>query len=99
MLSGFAIAFFVSFAGSIFQIFGVCNNCHRRTPVSSWAFSADQKVVQLTAQLKPQKALENKHYADTITLVAVVVTAIFCYFGWWYQKVMRRAVAVKLARL
>ena len=99
MLSGFAVAFFISFAGSIFQIFGVYNNCHCRTPVSSWAFSADEKVVQLTAKPRPQKTLENKHYADTITLAAVVVTAIFCYFGWWYQKVMRRAVAVELARL
>ena len=35
MLLGFAIAFFISFAGSIFQIFGVYNNCHCRTPVSS----------------------------------------------------------------
>ena len=99
MFSGFAMAFFISFAGSIFQIFGVYNNCHCRTPVVSWAFSADQKVVQLTGQVEPQKTLENKHYADSITLAAVLVTGILCYFGWWYQKVMRRAVAVELGRL
>ena len=99
MFSGFAMAFFISFAGSIFQLFGVYNNCHCRTPVSSWAFSAHQKVVQLAARNKPQKTIENKHYADSITLAAVVVTAILCYFGWWYQKVMRRAVAVELGRL
>ena len=99
MFSGFAVAFFISFAGSIFQIFGVYNNCHCRTPVSSWALPADQKVVQLTSQPKPYKTLENKHYADNITLAAVIVTAILCYFGWWYQKAMRRAVAVELGRL
>ena len=96
MLLGFAMTFFISFGGSIFQIFGIYNNCHFRTLVSSWALPADQKVVQLTAQPKPLKTLENKHYADTITLAAVVVTAILCYFGWWYQNVMRRAAAVEL---
>ena len=99
MVSGFAAAFFISLAGSIFQIFGVYNNCHCRTPVSSWGLSADQKVVQVTASLHPQRTLDNKHYADKITLSAVVVTGIVCYFGWWYQKVMRRAVAVELERL
>ena len=99
MLSGFVVAFFISLAGSVFQIFGVYNNCYCRTPVSDWALSADQKVVQLTAKPKEWKTLENKHYADSVTLAAVVVTAILCYFGWWYQKVMRRAVAVELERL
>ena len=99
MISGFAVTFFISLAGSVFQIFGVYDNCHCRTPVSSWALSADQKVVQLTAILESHKTLENKHYADSVTLAAVVVTAIFCYLGWWYQKVMRRAVAVELGRL
>ena len=99
MLLGFTVAFFISFAGSIFQIFGVYNNCHCRTPVSSWAFSADRKMVQLTSQPTSQRTLQNQHYAESITLAAVVVTAILCYFGWWYQKVMRRAVAVELGRL
>ena len=99
MLSGFAVAFFICFSGSIFQIFGLYYNCHCRTHVSSWAFSADQKVIQLTAKLEPQKTLQNKHYVDKITLAAVVVTGTLCYLGWWYQKVMWRAVAVELGRI
>ena len=99
ILSGFAMAFFISVAGSIFQIFGVYNNCHCRTPVGSWGLSADQKEVQLTARHEAQKQLDNKNYADRMTLAAVSVTGILCYFGWWYQKVMRRAIAVELERL
>lgn len=101
ILIGFAFgaAFFISFAGSIFQIFGVYNNCYCRTPVSSWGSSVDQREVQVASILTSQKQLDNKYYVDTITLSAVLVTGILCYLGWWYQKVMQRAVAVELGRL
>ena len=101
VLSGaaFAAAFFISFAGSIFQIFGVYNNCYCRTPVSSWGSFADQREVQVASILTSQRKLDNKQYADSIALSAVLVTSILCYLGWWYQKVMRRVVAVELGRL
>lgn len=101
ILIGFAFgaAFFKSFAGSIFQIFGVYNNCYCRTPVSSWGSSVDQREIQVASILTSQKQLDNKHYVDTVTLSAVLVTGVLCYLGWWYQKVMRRAVAVELGRL
>lgn len=95
----FAFSFFISFAGSIFQIFGLYNNCFCRTAIRSWGWSADQKVVQLVATLTQQKVLDNKRYANNITLSAVLVTGILCYLGWWYQKVLRRAVARELDRL
>lgn len=97
--SAFALSFFISSAGSILQIFGVYNNCFCRTAVRSWNWSADQKVVQLFATITQQKKLENKQYVNNITLAAVLVTGILCYLGWWYQKVLRRAVARELGRL
>ncbi len=101
LLVGLALAltFFISVAGSIFQIFGVYNNCFCRTPVRSWGSSVDLREVQLTATINAETKLHNKHYADRMTLSAVLVTGILCYLGWWYQKVMRRAVAVELGRL
>lgn len=95
----FTLSFFISFAGSILQIFGVYNNCFCRTAVRSWGRSADQRVVQLSATLSQQKKLENKQYVDNITLSAVLVTGVLCYLGWWYQKVLRRAVARELNRV
>lgn len=95
----FALSFFISFAGSIFQIFGLYNNCFCRTAVRSWGWSADQKVVQLSAALTQQKVLDNMRYANSVTLSAVLVTCVLCYLGWWYQKVLRRAVARELHRL
>lgn len=99
LASAFALAFFISFAGSIFQIFGVYNNCFCHTAVSSWGSSADRREVQLAGELTQRRKLENKHYVDNITVSAVVVTGVLCYLGWWYQKVLRRAVAVELERL
>ena len=95
----FALSFFISFAGSVFQIFGVYNNCFCRTAVRSWGWPTDQKVVQLSGAFTQQKKLDNKQYANNVTLSAVLVTGILCYLGWWYQKVLRRAVAVELGRL
>ena len=97
--SAFALSFFISLAGSILQIFGVYNNCFCRTAVRSWGWSADQKVVQLFAKITQQEKLENEQYVNNITLSAVLVTGILCYLGWWYQKVLRRAVARELNRV
>lgn len=96
MFLGFAMAFFIAFVDSIFQIFGVYNMCHCRTAVS-FSGPSESGTAHCTAQAVEDA--RNKHCVDRITLAAVVVTAILCYFGWWYQKLIRRAIAVELGRL
>lgn len=40
----------------------------------------------------------NRSFAVSMTWAAAVLTGVVCYLGFWYQKMLRRAVAVELDR-
>ena len=104
LLTGSAIAFVafvVVLPGSIFQIFGVYNNCWSLTAVRTWTYATGQKWVHILggSAMSSEYADSNASYATTMTWSTTVVFGILAYLGYWYQKALRRAVSVELDRL
>lgn len=94
------LAFVISLLGSIFQIFGVYNNCLCQTPISTWLMPASQRVTYLGyTSMEPAYHDRLANFATGMTWDAAVVTGVLCYFGWWYQKVLRNAVAARIESL
>ncbi|KAL8728421.1 MAG: hypothetical protein Q9181_005353 [Wetmoreana brouardii] len=71
------LAFAVSFLGSIFQIFGVYNNCLCQTSVSKWTLPASQKWTELGGYFMTNEyAARNHDIATSMTWAAAVVTGV-----------------------
>ena len=90
------LAFAVSFLGSIFQIFGVYNNCFCQTPASEWTLPASQRWTGVAFSMTDEYEANNRYVATTLTWAAALVTGVVCFLGFWYQKMLRRAVAVEI---
>lgn len=92
--------FLISFLGSVSQIFGIYNNCFCQTSVSKWTLPASQRWTELGGyDMTDEYAASNRSFAVNMTWAAAVVTGVVCYLGFWYQKWLRRAVAVELGQL
>lgn len=66
---------------------------------SEWALPASQKWTELGGYgMSDEYAAKNRYIATTLTWVAALVTGLVCFLGFWYQKMMRRAVALEIDR-
>ncbi|MCJ1223788.1 hypothetical protein MMC12_000431 [Toensbergia leucococca] len=92
--------FMISLLGSIFQIFGVYNNCFCQNSVSKWTLPASQRWTELGGfDMTDSFEASNHSFAVSMVWAAAGLTGVVCYLGFWYQKMLRRAVAVELAQL
>lgn len=96
-----AISFTISLIGSIFLIFGVYNNCLCLTALSHWVHPKNERWVELLSDshFNPDIDSKNISFSVAITWATAGLTGAICYLGFWYQKVLKRAMAVELDRL
>lgn len=96
-----SVALIVVFCGSIFQIFGVYNNCWCLTAVKDWAAPANQKWVQLIegSRISDSHRAVNAEYGNAMTWAVSILTGAIAYLGFWYQNALGRALLIEIDRL
>jgi hypothetical protein len=80
------LAFLVSFLGTIFQIFGVYNNCLCQTPVSTWIRPAVQRRTFISFGTDEIYRDHLSSFTSGMTWAASVVTMVICSLSWCYQR-------------
>jgi hypothetical protein len=68
--------------------------------ISKWTLPASKRWTELGGfYMTGDYEASNRSFAVSMTRAAAVLTGVLCYLGFWYQKMLRRAVAVELDRL
>lgn len=78
--------------GSIFQIFGVYNNCLCQSDVRKWFLPASQRLTWIASELSLEAVTRLEGVTSGMTWGTVVVVGLIVYAGWWYQRVLRASV-------
>jgi hypothetical protein len=94
------LSFFIALFGSIFQIFGIYNNCFCQTSVSTWGSPASGRYTYLGFfAMSDDYAARLGRFATGMIWTAAGIVGGICYFGWWYQKVLKSAVMREIESL
>jgi hypothetical protein len=75
--------------GSIFQIFGVYNNCLCQTPVGTWLRPASQRRTLVGFNITQDAMSRLAHVTEVLAWTCTVFCGVLVYLAWWYQKVLR----------
>lgn len=86
-LSAF-MAVFSAIAGTFMQIVGVYRNCKCLVPIAHWANPDDFRVI-ISSNSKDDIRYAQLYWKNN-GIAAIVLLAIVCYSGWWYQRHWRQ---------
>ena len=78
--------------GSIFQIFGVYNNCLCQTDVRTWHLPKSQRLTWIGNELSLGAVARLEGSTTGMTWACVAIVGVVVYAAWWYQRVLRASV-------
>ena len=75
--------------GTIFQFFGIFNNCFCGRPVSTWWGPPSESPVFFQSYFTPAYNNYINEVATGLVWSAASFTCFVCFIGWWYQRALR----------
>ena len=85
MAVGYAVAVFMSLAGTFLQLLGVYRNCLCKLPVWAWARRDTYMSIPISSNTADDIYYSKKFWLPT-SIVSIVVLVVVVYVGWWYQR-------------
>lgn len=97
----FGVCFFLSvfsaIGGTFMQIAGVYRNCKCLVPIAHWDYP-DSFVVVLSTNSRDDIRYAEQYWRNN-GIAAIVLLAIVCYSGWWYQRHWRLRLAKSISKV